>query len=173
MNHKEHTEEDYQALQKINWENVNYLEQENAKLQKRVDELLNESFEDDMAKLKLIAERDSLKKRLESLQEENYSLESQLKEIRYLSEDEVEKQFLRFSYYFPERGCNGVYEIEGQGLWNFISELCKLAIPKIDREKVIAAIDCWLYDLGETYIDFDLVEPTDINKLANEIIKEI
>jgi len=54
-----------------------------------------------------------------------------------------------------------------------VDEICKLAIRKIDKEEIIAVIDFWVYELSRTYTDFDLIEPYDVNKLANEIVKKL
>ncbi len=121
-------------------------------------------------------ENAELKKRLEKQQEENYSYESQLKEIRTLNRDEVEKKILSYLC----KGCSGGAEMIAMSSYdldndldNLVDEICKLGIPKIDKEKIIAAIDRWVFELSKTYTDFDLIEPYDVNKLANEIVRKL
>lgn len=118
------------------------------------------------SKYKLEQENAELKKRLEKQQEENYSYESQLKEIRTLNKGEVRKIINKITL-----SQNEYHHSLAKAF--AITEICKLAIPKIDKEKIIAAIDRWVFGLSETYTDFDLIEPYDVNKLANEIVRKL
>ncbi len=110
--------------------------------------------------------------RIKDLEQENAELKNQIEETRTLNKDEVKKKILSYLC----KGCSGGAEMiamSSYDLDDLVDEICKLAIPKIDKEKIIAAIDRWVFELSETYTDFDLIEPYDVNKLANEIVRKL
>lgn len=137
----------------------NHLQKENADLQSKVDELLNESFEkNDVAKLKLI-------RKIEML-------ENKLVNIKCLNRQEVEHIIGSINYNEDK-----------------ISAILHLAVPEVDRDKLIKIINDNFYiesgDFTDHLLVYDEVVKQDdvpdkdeakallVSYIADEIIKSI
>lgn len=95
-------------------------------------------------------------KQIDSLIKEIKSLKSQLANIKYLNADDVRAIYDKL---FITMGVN-----------DFIQAICKLAIPDIDRNKIIEVLKAIQKTYGKC---FDLIEEEELAMIADQIIKAI
>lgn len=145
-----HSEKDYQDLQKTNWKNINYLNGKIEQLEKELKE----------AKAKLTANRfifrttvrNEYLDKIGKLENENIELKQtiddfkvqcgksceQLSEIKYLNRGEVEKIFK--TEIFKDDEWNWLNNYYKPRYANAVTAICNLAC-KIDKDKIIAMFE--------------------------------